>query len=69
MKPRALQLFCAHVASYKSVFAKWEKGDFSEHTAVLNYPTRELDHYLAHSFKLLKSRQAKLLGAISPESE
>lgn len=25
--PPALQLFCAHLASYIAVFAKWDKGD------------------------------------------
>jgi hypothetical protein len=60
--PLPLQLFCAHVASYKAVFAKWDKGDYSQNTAVLNYPTEELGQYLARSFKALKARQAKLLG-------
>jgi len=60
--PPALQMFCAHVASYKAVFAKWDKGDYSQHTAVMNYPTEELGQYLEDSFKKLKALQAQLLG-------
>jgi len=60
--PPALQLFCAHVASYKSVFAQWDKGDYSQNTALMNYPTNELGQYLETSFKKLKALQAKLLG-------
>lgn len=63
--PKALQLFCAHVASYKAVFAKWDKGDFSESTAALNYPTNELGQYLEHSYQHLKTEQARLLGRSS----
>ena len=60
--PEPLQLFAAHVASYKAVFARWDKGDFSQHTAVLNYPTDVLGRYLEQSFKTLKARQERLLG-------
>ncbi len=60
--PSALQLFCAHVASYKAIFAKWDAGDYSQNTAVLNYPTAELAEYLEGAFKRLKSEQARLLG-------
>ncbi len=60
--PEPLQLFCAHVAAYKVVFAKWSENDYSEHTSVLNYPTEELNNYLANSFKLLKAEQKRLLG-------
>ena len=60
--PLSMQLFCAHVASYKAVFARWDKGDYSQNSAVLNYPTEELGQYLEHSFKALKARQARLLG-------
>lgn len=60
--PKALQLFCAHVASYKAVFAQWDEGDFSHHTAVLNYPTADLSRYLEQSYQRLKAEQAKLLG-------
>ena len=61
--PRPLQLFCAHVSAYKVVFERWRKNDFSEHTSVIDYPTEEMATYLEGSFKLLKSEQARLLGA------
>jgi hypothetical protein len=61
--PNALQLFCAHVASYKAVFAEWDKGNFSYHTAVLKYPTQELAQYLEQSYQRLKEGQAQLLGS------
>jgi hypothetical protein len=59
--PSCLITLCAHVTSYKVVLEKWEKGDFTEHTALVGFP-RELHDYTKVSFDLLKSEQAKLLG-------
>jgi hypothetical protein len=61
--PKPLQLFCAHVTAYKVVFDRWSKGDFTENTSVLNYPTAEMATYLESSFKRLKSQQQQLLGS------
>jgi hypothetical protein len=58
---QSLQHFCAHVSAYKIVFDQWEKGDFSRHHSVVDYP-RDLSRYLEASFQRLKAAQAKLLG-------
>ncbi|MDB0569103.1 hypothetical protein LBW52_24230 [Ralstonia solanacearum] len=60
--PRELELLLAHVSSYKTVIARWEKNDFSEHTSPLNYPTQELESYLYKSFRFLKKEQRNLIG-------
>ena len=60
--PKALQLFCAHVAAYKVVFKKWEAGDFSGHVSVIDYPADEMQEYLSSSFEWLKREQSRLLG-------
>jgi hypothetical protein len=64
--PNALQCFCAHVAAYKVVFERWSNDDFSEHTSVVDYPTKEMADYLGESFRRLKAQQAHLLGESSP---
>lgn len=63
--PLPLQMFCAHVSSYRAVLAKWSEGDFSVNVALLNYPTEELGEYLQVSFQTLKEKQSSLLGAQS----
>jgi hypothetical protein len=60
--PDSLRLFCAHVAVYKVVLARWEDHDFSEYTSILNYPAQELTIYLQKSFEKLKAEQRRLLG-------
>lgn len=60
--PESLMLFIAHVSVYRTVFAKWENGNFSENTSIMNYPTDALDQYLTDSFKYLKEKQRKLIA-------
>lgn len=60
--PECLLLFCAHVAAYQPVLKKWELKDYSEHTSLINYPTKELLEYCDKSFERLKAEQSKLLG-------
>jgi hypothetical protein len=58
--PTCLLELCAHVASYKTVLEKWQKQDFSEHIAAIDYPT-DLLAYSQQSYTFLKNKQAKLL--------
>jgi hypothetical protein len=60
--PDCLRYFCAHVAAYQVVLKKWEDGDFSEHTSIINYPAKALTEYSYRSFTNLKRKQAELLG-------
>lgn len=60
--PECLSNLCAHAAAYQVVLKKWENGDFSEHTSIINYPTKALTEYSSRSFVPLKRQQAELLG-------
>ena len=60
--PECLNNLCAHAAAYQVVLKKWENGDFSEHTSIINYPTKALAEYSSQSFVRLKRQQAALLG-------
>lgn len=60
--PDCLLALCAHVTAYQAVMKKWENDDFSEHTALVEYPTRSLLEYTRNSFQKLKVEQEKLIG-------
>ena len=62
--PESLKLLCAHVTAYKAVMVKWENGDFSEHTSIINFPTQEIKIYADTSFTILKKKQKQLFGLI-----
>jgi len=58
--PQCLKLFLAHAAGYKAVIKKWQMGDFSEGTSVIDYPAEIID-YAEQSYQKLKKQQQKLL--------
>jgi hypothetical protein len=58
--PQCLKLFLAHSAGYKAVIKKWQMGDFSEGTSVIDYPA-EIVEYAEQSYLRLKKEQQKLL--------
>ena len=62
--PTCLLTLCAHVAAYQAVLKRWEERDFSEHTALVNFPLDVLD-YASKSFLFLKREQARLLGLVN----
>jgi len=62
--PDSLLLLVAHVSAYKAVLKKWEKGDYSENTSVVNYPWRDVRTYVETSFLYLKQEQSRLLGLL-----
>jgi hypothetical protein len=61
--PREILTFASHVAAYRALMAKWEKGDFREQYAQADFP-RELGAYAARSFAELKQEQQRLIGLL-----
>jgi hypothetical protein len=59
--PQLLLDVCAHVATYEAVLKQWDEGDFSEHTALLNFPGKDLLDYAEAGFRRLKAEQHRLL--------
>ncbi|MCR9292384.1 MAG: hypothetical protein NXI32_06675 [bacterium] len=51
----------SHIASYRALYPKWKKGDFTEHVGVLNYPAGLLQIVEPAYHKLLQ-RQRELSG-------
>ncbi len=51
-----------HIDGYKKVFRRWEKGDYSEMTSDINFPS-EIDNYTKQRIKelerLLKNKQSQ----------
>jgi hypothetical protein len=60
--PQEFLAFLAHIEVYKAVIKKWERGDFSEHTAYENFP-EQFRPIVAKTYKALKKRQAELIGS------
>lgn len=59
--PDCVLHFCAHIAAYDVVVARWKNRDFSEVKSVIGYP-KEIDRYAKISFEKLKAEQDKLMG-------
>ena len=60
--PKCLLDFCAHITAYQTVMKKWDNNDFSEHTSLIDYPTKELIEYIRKSYVALKTEQKRLIG-------
>lgn len=61
--PECLLQFVAHISSFKRILKKWEQEDFSEHTALITFPTAMHD-YVACSYRELKSEQLALINRL-----
>lgn len=59
--PQCLKRFLAHSAGFKAVIKKWQDGDFTEHSSVIEYPD-EIEEYAESSFLSLRKQQRKLIG-------
>jgi hypothetical protein len=66
--PQCLLDACAHVAAYRPVLKRWEQGDFSENTSLINFPSKELLEYVSAAFVGLKAEQTELLRGERPEA-
>lgn len=51
----------AHIASYRALYRKWNDGDFSDHTSLLNYPSGLLQR-VEPTYRDLLQRQRSLSG-------
>ncbi|MFD1874295.1 hypothetical protein [Hymenobacter bucti] len=60
--PKPLGEFCAHEESYRLVISKWEKGDYSDLSAIIDYPT-SITTYVDSSYNSLKKSQVELLNS------
>jgi hypothetical protein len=60
--PQCLLELFAHVAAYRPVVEAWKAGNFSEHTSLLEFPTRSILEYAREHCHRLKQEQALLLG-------
>ena len=54
----------AHIAAYRAVLASWQKGDYSDHTSVNNWPAQALKEVVNREFLLLRQRQRELIGGL-----
>lgn len=59
--PQCLIDFVTCVSEWKTILKKWELGDFSEQTAMLDFP-EELLEYTEQAYLKLKKKQLKLIG-------
>ena len=58
--PKPLRELCSHYESYKPVIEQWKNGDYTEHTALLNFPIA-IDAYVELSYEALKLKQKNLI--------
>lgn len=61
-----LQDLLSHIASYRATFERWERGDFSHHTALLHYPSGLLS-MVEKTYDDLRAEQQRLLGLEAPK--
>ena len=50
----------SHIAAYRALYPRWQAGDFSEHTSVVDYPSDLLAH-VEPIYLRLRARQAALM--------
>ena len=60
--PDCLLEFCAHVAGYEAVVKRWEGGDYSAISPLLEHPGQDFLDYARESFVALRKRQRTLLA-------
>jgi hypothetical protein len=61
--PEVLLELSAHIAGYKPVLKSWDAGNYSEHLSLIDFP-KGLDQYAEQNYRMLKAKQAKLLGEL-----
>lgn len=59
--PASFLALIAHVEAYRVVLARWDAGDFSQNTSVINFP-ETLNDDVEQSFNALKDVQARLMS-------
>ena len=61
--PQCLLDFCAHVAGYEVTAKRWEQGDYTVLSSVINHPGSEYNRHIQQRFLELKQLQQRLLAA------
>ena len=51
----------AHIAAYRALYAKWNEGDYSVHTSLIDYPTGLLAE-VERTYDKLLARRKRLAG-------
>ena len=59
--PNAFINALAHISVYDAVLKKWESGDYSQQTSVINFPAAALMTVVRPTFKRLLLEQEKLI--------
>ena len=62
--PECLKIFIVHNAGYKVLLKNWELENYGNSTSIIDFP-REIKDYAISSYKILKEKQAKLIGKTS----
>lgn len=62
--PLCLRELSAHIRAHTLVLERWENGDHSEHTSVVNDPP-DVDEYARRSYDALKAEQGRRLPRCS----
>jgi len=62
--PESLLALCAHVSAYKTIIKKWDDGDFSENTSIVNFPGEKVHEYASQTYNYLKEEQSKIIGKV-----
>jgi len=60
--PQCLLDFCAHVAGYEVTAKRWEQGDYTVLSSVINHPGGEYNRHIQQRFLELKQLQQRLLA-------
>jgi len=63
--PQVLLDFCAHVAGYEVTLNKWDHGDYSVLTSLINHPGTALSEYAPSTFASLQARHSQLIRITS----
>jgi len=61
--PKAFVDALAHISAYHAVLRKWDAGDYSEHTSVINFPSAALKAAVKPTYERLLREQAYLISS------
>ena len=61
--PKAFVDVLAHIAAYHTVLRKWDAGDYTEHTSIINFPGAELKAVVKPVYDRLLREQTLLIAA------
>ncbi len=62
--PESFVQALAHISAYRAVYPRWEQGDFTVHTSLLNFPSTLFKEVESVYLNLLQ-KQKELSGQLS----